>query len=63
MEEQFYVDERGSVFSTVVGAVYLNVTHLNDVRLLEGKYERSGFGMTEKEKHVSVALREQGWIK
>jgi hypothetical protein len=62
MEEEFYVDERGSVWSTVVGAMHLNVTHLNDVRLLEGKYETS-FGMTEHERRAAQSLREQGWVK
>lgn len=63
MDEQFYVDSDGYVWSTEAGAMHLNVMHLNDVRLLEGRYERSGFGMTEREKRAVVALRELGWLQ
>ena len=62
MEEQFYVDEGGSVWSTVVGTMHLSVTRLTDVRLLEGKYETS-FGMTVRERRAAQSLREQGWLK
>jgi hypothetical protein len=60
MDEQFYVDERGSVWSTVVGEMHLSIARLTDTQLLEGKYERSGFGMTEREKRAAIALRELG---
>jgi hypothetical protein len=60
MDEQFYVDERGSIWSTVVGEMHLNLDCLTDTQLLEGRYERSGFGMTEREKRAAAALRELG---
>jgi hypothetical protein len=60
--EKFTVDARGNVVSSEVGVMNLNVTHRNDVLLLTGAYEKSGFGMTEHEKHVAVLLREQGCL-
>jgi hypothetical protein len=60
--EQFVVDVHGWIWQGNE-RMALNVTHVNDVRLLEGKYEKSGFGMTPFEKEVAAALREQGWLR
>lgn len=53
--EKFYVDDAGWIHSTTTGPLRVNMFHHNDSLLLRGRFERSGFGMTEREASSSLS--------
>jgi hypothetical protein len=58
-QETFVVDSKGSIWSQKNGvrvSLNVNMFHHNDGLLLRGRYERTGFGMTEQEKRAAISL-------
>ena len=55
--EKFFVDDNGELWSSEVGRMYLNPFYrTSDANLLRGKYEKSAFGMSEREKRAAISL-------